>query len=133
MRPIYELPLRYLMVAGTCLVMHNIIVITASHAGLNLWQAAATSFCIMVVIGYLLLATFVFEAGYSMRAFTRYLGAMAANFPVSTGLLWFFYTIVRQPMEIAAPAATVAMVAFNFVVSRWAIVGRFGSIAARPR
>jgi putative flippase GtrA len=128
-----ELPVRYLAVAGACLVMHNIIVITASRAGLNLWQAAATSFCIMVVAGYLLLATLVFDSGYSMRAFFRYVAAMAFNFPISTALLWLFFAAARQPMEIAAPAATIVMVAYNFVASRWAVAARTHRASARPQ
>lgn len=118
-------PIRYFAVAGFCLVMHNCIVIAANWSGLTMWQAVVLSFCIMVVVGYALLATLVFKARYNWPAFLRYFMAMAANFPLSSGLLWLFFEIARQPMVIAAPAATLTMVAFNFVVSRWAIMGRF--------
>lgn len=114
---------RYALVAGSCLVMHNAIMIVADRAGLTLLQAAATSFCIMVVTGYLLLCAFVFRGTRSWRGFARYTGAMAANFPISTGLAWLFLVPLHQPMAIAAPAATLIMVVVNYVASHWAIMG----------
>ncbi len=117
-------PLRYLVVAGCCLAMHNAIMIVGDWSGLSLLEAAATSFCIMVVVGYVLLSAFVFVGARSWRGFWRYTGVMAANFPLSTGLLWLFFVLARQPMTVAAPAATIVMVLVNFIASRWAIAGR---------
>lgn len=118
---------RYAVVAGSCLILHNVIMITADFAGLTMWQAAATSFCIMVVIGYLALSLFVFRGARSWRGFLRYTGAMAANFPISTGLLWILFRPLHLPMAVAAPAVTVAMVIINYLASHWAITGQ------RPR
>jgi putative flippase GtrA len=112
---------RYAVVAGSCLLMHNAIMITADRVGLTLLQAAATSFCIMVVTGYLLLS--VFRGTRSWIGFARYTGAMAANFPISTGLAWLFLVPLHQPMAVAAPAATLIMVVVNYVASHWAILG----------
>jgi putative flippase GtrA len=106
------------------MVMHNGIMIAADRAGLSLLEAAATSFCILAVIGYLLLSVFVFTQGRSWRGFIRYTGAMAANFPLSTGLIWLFFVAAGQPMAIAAPASTLVMVLVNYGLSRWAIAGR---------
>ncbi len=117
-------PLRYAVVAAFCLAMHNGIMIAADWSGLSLLEAAATSFCIMVVVGYVLLSAFVFGGDRSWRGFWRYTGVMAANFPLSTGLLWLFRDLAGQPMTIAAPAATAVMVLVNFIASRWAIAGR---------
>lgn len=119
--------LRYVGVAGACLVMHNLIVIGASMRGASMLQAAGLSFCIMVVVGYILLAAFVFPVGYTWLGFARYVAAMAGNFPLSTGLLWLFLEGAGQPMVIAAPASTFAMVLINFVLSRWAITERVHS------
>lgn len=117
-------PLRYLVVAAFCLAMHNAIMIVADWSGLSLLEAAATSFCIMVVVGYLLLSAFVFTGARGWPGFWRYTAAMAANFPLSTGLVWLFFDLAGQPMAIAAPAATMVMVVVNFAASRWAIAGR---------
>ena len=117
-------PLRYGVVAACCLAMHNAIMIGASWSGFTLLEAAATSFCIMVVVGYLLLSAFVFVGDRSWRGFWRYTGVMAANFPLSTGFTWLFLLLAGQKMAIAAPAATLVMVLVNFLASRWAIAGR---------
>jgi putative flippase GtrA len=115
---------RYAVVSGLCLVLHNLIMIAADYAGLTMWQAAVTSFCIMVVTGYLLLCIFVFHGTRSWRGFLRYTGAMAANFPLSTGLLWILFGLLHQPMAIAAPAVTLVMVMVNYLASHWAITGK---------
>lgn len=116
--------LRYAIVAAFCLAMHNAIMIAGDWSGLTMLEAAIVSFCIMVVLGYVLLAAFVFVGARTWRGFLRYTGAMAANFPLSTGLLWLFFDLAGQPMAIAAPAATIVMVIVNFAASRWAVAGR---------
>lgn len=120
----FATPVRYGIVAGSCMVMHNGIMIAADRAGLSLLEAALTSFCILAVVGYLLLSAFVFARRRNWLGFFRYTGAMAANFPLSTGLIWLFFVPGGQPMAIAAPASTVIMVLVNYVLSRWAIAGR---------
>lgn len=116
-------PTRYALAAGFCAMLHNAIVITADRAGFSLWQAAATSFCVLAVTGYLLLCSVVFRGTRSWIGFLRYTGAMAINFPLSTALLSLFFFGLRQPMAIAAPAATIAMVVVNYFAGRWAITG----------
>lgn len=113
--------LRYAVVSAACLILHNLIVITASWRGASILQAAALSFCIMVIVGYLLLSLAVFLVVPTMSGLARYTVAMAANFPVSTGLLWVLRSPLAVPVEIAAPMATAAMVAINFLWARWAI------------
>jgi putative flippase GtrA len=116
--------LRYVLVAAACLAMHNAIMIAGDWGGLSMLEAAVASFCIMVVLGYVLLSAFVFQGERTWRGFWRYTGVMAANFPLSTGLLWLFFDLADQPMAIAAPAATVVMVLVNYAASRWAIAGQ---------
>lgn len=117
-------PLRYLVVAGFCFALHNAIMIAADRVGFSLIEAAVTSFFVLLLVGYTLLSAFVFPAERSWRGFLRYAGAMAANFPLATGLTWLFASPIGLPMAIAAPAATALMVLFNFAASRWAIAGR---------
>ncbi len=114
---------RYGMVAGSCFLLHNAIMVVADGCGLALLPAALTSFCVLAVTGYLLLCAFVFRGTRSWRGFARYTGAMAMNFPISTGLAWLFLVPLHQPMVIAAPAATLIMVVVNYVASHWAIMG----------
>lgn len=113
--------LRYAVVSAACLILHNLIVITASRRGASILQAAGLSFCVMVVIGYLLLSLAVFLVVPTFSGLGRYTAAMAINFPISTGLLWSLMSPLGLPVAIAAPVATVGMVAINFLWARWAV------------
>lgn len=112
---------RYGVVAACCAVLHNTIVIGAAAAGTGVVSAAALSFCLMVVIGYLLLCAVAFRTAPTRRGFLRYCTAMAANFPLSTGLLWLFAVPLHLPIAIVAPMVTLLMMAINFFGARWAI------------
>ncbi len=91
--------------------------------------AAAISFCMMIVIGYLLLCGVAFRTTPTRRGFIRYTVAMACNFPLTTGLLWVLAIPLRLPVALAAPAVTLLMMGINFVGARWAI-GRRKAICA---
>ncbi|TPG09628.1 GtrA family protein [Sphingomonas oligophenolica] len=104
--------------------MHNGIVIGAAWAGAGLLGATALSFCLMVVIGYLLIGAIVFRAAPTRTGFVRYTLAMAANFPVATSLLFVLAVPLHLPVAIASPVVTLLMMIINFVAARWAIGGR---------
>lgn len=113
--------LRYGSVAASCAVLHNGIVIGAVMAGTGVLRAAAISFCLMVVIGYFLLCSVAFRTAPTRPGFMRYAAGMAANFPLTTGLLWLFSVAFRLPVALVSPAVTLLMVAINFLWARWAI------------
>lgn len=112
---------RYALVAGSCALMHNGIVIGSTWAGAGVLGAMALSFCLMVVIGYLLLCVIVFRATPTRTGFMRYTLAMAASFPVTTTLLFVFAIPLHLPVAIASPLVTLLMIIVNFVAARWAI------------
>lgn len=116
-------PSRYALTAAALFLLHNLIMIAADAMGATMFQAAATAFVLMVVIGYMALSAWAIPAPRSWARFWRYTGAMALGFPVSTAFLWLFFKGLEQPMAVAAPAATLAMVAVNYLWSAWAIVG----------
>lgn len=116
--------LRYGSVAGGCALLHNAIVIGAAGAGAGILGAAAISFCLMIVIGYLLLCGVAFRTAPTRGGFVRYTAAMACNFPLTTGLLWILAQPLRLPVAIAAPVVTLLMIGINFLGSRWAILRR---------
>jgi putative flippase GtrA len=131
---------RYALTAATCFCAHNAILIAADRAGLTMMQAASTSFCIMIVLGYLLLSSWAIPSERGWLGFLRYAFAMALNFPISTTLLWVFLRVFELPMVIAAPAATWSMVVVNYGMSHWALAGqqaapdgRLGCLSLRTR
>lgn len=113
------LPLRYAIISAACLSAHNAIVIGTVWTGVSVLGAAMLSFCIMVIVGYLALCIAVFGVAPGLGGFGRYLAAMTANFPLSTGLLWTLVNESHLPVAVAAPLATVAMAAVNYL---WAHV-----------
>lgn len=116
-------PVLYVAVSGICLLLHNATMIIAVGAGCPLAIAVLASFCIVAASGYVLHSRLSFHQPLALSRFARYALAMSANIPLAFVLTWFWRTPMGQPIEIASPAATLCMLAANFMLSRWAIGG----------
>jgi putative flippase GtrA len=90
----------YATVSGSCLVLHNAIMILADHVGIPLVYAVLISFSVVAMTGYLL----------------------HSRFPLAIAATWLWRDVLGWPMVWASPAATACMVIANFIFSRWAIV-----------
>jgi putative flippase GtrA len=116
-----RLPLAYVAVAGSCLVLHNVILITADFAGLPLGVAVLLSFTAVAGSGYVLHASFTFRQPLAMAGLLRYGAAMSANIPLAFVATWLWHVQINLPMPQAAPIASGCMLVFNFILGRWAI------------
>jgi putative flippase GtrA len=121
---------RFAAVGVICAVAHNAIML-----GLDRWQvhyalSCALSYVVVVVLGYKLHVHFTFEKVAHGASFWRYAAGMAANYPLTLLLLFAMCDLVGWPVTVAAPVATLAMLAWNFCASRWAIVRTAPSFAA---
>ena len=114
---------RYALTAAACMIMHNVIMIGGDAIGLAMPVSVLLSFCICVLLGFGLHSRYTFAVRGDGPALLRYTLAMAANVPLTILLLWFFFTLLRLPMTIASPGATLVLLAVNFFASRWAIAG----------
>ena len=114
-------PFAYIGVAGLCLVLHNIILITVHEAGIPLVLAVLMSFFSVASVGYVLHAIFTFRQPLSVLSLFRYAGAMSANIPLAYATTWLWYAAIGLPMRWSAPIASCCMLALNFVLGRWAI------------
>lgn len=112
----------YIAIAGICLALHNAVLILSDHAGLALWLAVLLSFGIVATVGYVLHTIFTFHSQPGVKAFGRYVIAMSANIPLAFVATWFWHDKAGLPMTLAAPIASICMLALNFVLGRWAIV-----------
>lgn len=115
------MPIAYVVVAGLCLLLHNIILIAANGMGVPLWLAVLMSFTAVASVGYVLHAIFTFRQPLSLMRLARYALAMSANIPLAYVTTWFWYAAIGLPMPLAAPIASCCMLALNFVLGRWAI------------
>ena len=72
---------RYLAVAGSCAVMHNLIMIVGNLLGVHYLSSSVVSFVLVALTGYVLHAHFTFRTSPSARSLLRYALAMAGNYP----------------------------------------------------
>ncbi len=114
----------YGAVAGLCLLLHNVTMIAADHAGAPLIAAVVLSFVLVALTGYALHSRLTFRQPMGLRAFLRYALAMSANIPLAFVTTWVWHRPLGLPMVWAAPLASGCMLAVNFGLSRWAIAGR---------
>ncbi len=123
---------RALAVGFFCALLHNAIMIAGDWVGLHYAISLIYSFCIVVVVGFLLHSGWTFRgAERSGATFLRYVVVASANYPVSLAGLYVFVDLAGLPVAIASPIVTVLAFALNFVGNRWAL--RAGLIrGARP-
>ena len=119
----------YGAVAGVCLLLHNAIMIIADHAGMRSLAAVLLSFSLVSVTGYALHSRLTFRRPLRLSSLLRYSLAMSANVPMAFVITWLWHVLMGLRMVWAAPVASACMVVLNFLLSRWALIGR---TAAEP-
>lgn len=112
---------RFAGVGLACAALHNIVMIALDGARVHYLAAAAVSYMLVVLTGYGLHTTVTFREPRSARSFLRYAVSMAANYPLTIGLLFAMCDVARLPVAVAAPSGTVLLFGWNFVASRWAL------------
>ena len=114
--------IRYPLVSGLCLLLHNIVMIVSDYAGATLWLAVCLSYAVVVVAGYILHSHFTFENKARLSGFGRYAAAMSLNIPLAYITTWLWHDVAGFAMWVAAPLATAMMMVFNYYTCRWAIM-----------
>ena len=126
-------PVRYLLVGGLCAAVHNAIMIGGAALGVHYAVSSVASYLVVIVLGFLLHSHFTFSVGADLRSFVKYAAALSLNYPIWLVLMFLLNDRARLPMAIASPVGTVLMLAWNFAVSRWAILKPAGATAGtRP-
>ncbi len=120
-------PLSYLFVSGTCLLLHNLVLMLADRAGMGLLAAVASSFAVVLVTGFLLHARLTFAMPMRGAAFLRYSAAMALNLPLAYFATGLWQVGFNLPMVWAAPLGSALMLIFNYFATRWALIPTIGS------
>jgi putative flippase GtrA len=113
--------IRFAAVGVICAMAHILIML-----GLDRWRvhyalSCAVSYVVVVVIGYTLHLRFTFADSAHGASFWRYAAGMAANYPLTLLALFLLCDVAGWSVAIAAPTATIALMAWNFCASRWAI------------
>ena len=116
---------RFTVVGALCALLANVAIILLVRAGLGTVAASVLAFVPVLLVGYALHAAFTFRSQPSPISLGRYTLAMAANFPITIGALYVLCDLLKVPVTIAAPAATLAIFLWNYLSSGWA----FGAAA----
>ena len=122
----------YALVAGACLVTHNIVLIVTDAAGLPLIFCMLTSFVIVALLGYAMHSLVSFRRPLSLQGLQRYVSAMSAGAAIAFLITWICKDGIGLPMAAAAPLASALMLVVNFLLSRWAIVSRANVFGVIP-
>jgi len=112
---------RYLAVAGSCAVIHNLTLIAGDVLGVHYLPASAISFVLVALWGYVLHAQFTFRTSLSARSLLRYAFAMVGNYPLSIALMFLLCDLLGAPVVLAAPLATGVLICWNFLASQQAM------------
>ncbi|NVO15186.1 MAG: GtrA family protein [Rhodoplanes sp.] len=115
-------PHRYLVVGAVCAGLNIALMGGFGALGLHWLPATVLAFPLVLVPGYLLHVHWTFVGRRSWASFRRYTLAMASNYPLYTVLLFGLCGLAGLAPGPATAIATVVMVAWNFVASRWAIL-----------
>lgn len=122
---------RFLLVSGLCALLHNAVMIGGDRIGLHYASSSIASYALVVLVGFALHAGFTYRSSPTLGGLVRYALAMAMNLPLSLALLFVLCDLLRIPMSMAAPTATIMLVAWNFVATRWAILRRLAPLVGR--
>jgi hypothetical protein len=101
-----------------------VLLILLAAAGFHYLSATALVVPPMLGIGYLLQAHFTFSERPTWSAFTKYSGAILTNLPLWVASLAIFCDAFHLPMAAASPMTTALLVSWNYLGTRWAIIGR---------
>lgn len=118
---------RYLVIGAVCAVLNNVILIGGDAAGLHYAACVLLTFVLVLPASYLAHACWTFDVPLSWIAFGRFVAGSIASLFVASFAVWTFRGLLLMPMAVAAPLATVAMTAYNFVMTRWAVRWRHPS------
>ena len=108
---------RYLVVGGTSALLSNAILIGFDHLGLHYVVSCVVAFVVTLILAYGLHTHWTFGSERSLGGLMRYGSAMALNLPLSVALLFLLISLGGLTMVVAAPAATVILAAFNYLVA----------------
>jgi putative flippase GtrA len=115
---------RYLVVGLVCALLYNAALIGCDLLGIHYVVSNLIAYPIVVVCGFALHCCFTFERRPSAKSFLRYAAGMATNYPASIVLMFLFCDVAGLAVPLAAPVTTITLVAWNYLITRWAVTSK---------
>lgn len=113
---------RYLSGGAICALLHNVLVIGVTLAGVPYTVALVVSFLVTTPVGYLFHTAVTFGEPRSSGRLIRFMGGSLAGFGWSAALMIVACSGLGLPVAIATPLVTAIVFLWNFASARWAIV-----------
>jgi putative flippase GtrA len=98
--------------------------IGADRLGLHYVLSTVASFSLVTPFGFWLHSRFTFGAPLSWRNLGVFALGVAAGFPLSLLAMTILCSGLQLPVMVAAPIATVVLLAWNYLSARFAITAR---------
>lgn len=117
-------PLRYLLVGAACAALHNAVMIGADWVGYHYAWSTMAAFLLVTPFGFWLHSRFTFGAALSWPNLRTFALGVAAGFPLSLLIMAVLCSGLHLTVMVAAPIATVILIAWNYASARFAIIGR---------
>jgi len=117
-------PVRYLISGGVCAIANNILLIVGARAGIGVFELTLLSFLLIGTMGYATHVHFTFGQLPGWRSYTRFMIGIALGIPAAYLIVALLYEVMRIPMPVAAPIATILMVVYNYMSARLTITRR---------
>jgi len=113
--------LRYAVVSAFCALLNNVLLVGLVAGGVHYLLVACINLFVISITGFLLQAYIVFREPPTKKGFARYFAAMVANQLLWIASLHLLYDLMKIPMAVSGPTATVFFFIWNYVVTRWAL------------
>ena len=113
---------RYTLVGIVCALAHNLIVIGADLAGLHYLPATLLSFVLVTPLGYGLHSRYTFRRPLCTAGLLRFTSGVAVGYPISVAFMILFCSVLKLPVLVATPLATLALFVWNYFSAHWAIL-----------
>jgi putative flippase GtrA len=113
---------RYAQVGLLCALLNNAIVIGMDQAGFHYALGVMAGFIIVMLIAYLLHASYTFEVRPSPRGWLTFVGANLSGVPLSMGFMVIMCDGFGLSASLAMPVATILLFAWNFLLAHRLLV-----------
>lgn len=118
MQAIGNRKLRYLVGAGLCAAINNIILIGGDALAFGYVGLSVTCFLVTGTFAYAFHSRFTFRQYLRWKSYLLYMFGIFFGLPVSVVLMHVLYDLIGLAMWIAAPVLTVLMVVYNYAVTK---------------
>jgi putative flippase GtrA len=114
---------RYAQVGLLCALLNNAIVIAMDRAGYHYTLGVIVGFLVVMIVGYVLHASYTFGVRASSAGWLRFIGANLSGFPLSIGAMYVLCDGIGFRASVAMPVATVLLLFWNYLLA-YLIIGR---------